>query len=169
MNGKKFRSVIFLDANLSNAVLVPCVCDGNMSIGISWASLKNTLACAWSMFWTRLRANVNNWKGSQWALELRMKVPLIGQEATVNCAVWPTRKRSMGILYLVQQGLKAFFYTFHQLASFLRLGECSSSGFRCNLRVWFPEFTAVLWNWLGWAMGFKNVGWFKTLVAMQVP
>lgn len=34
-----------------------------------------------------------------------------------------------------------FFLTFHQLASFLRLGECSSSGFRCNLRVWFPEFT----------------------------
>lgn len=126
-------------------VLVPCVCDESKSIGISWTFLENTLAWVWSTFWTRLRAIVNNWKVSQWALELRMKVPLAGQEATVNCVVWPTRKRCMRILYLVQQGLKTYFKFSHQLASFLRLSECSFSGFRCNLRVWFPEFT-------GWAV-----------------
>lgn len=110
--------VIFLDARIwifiKCCVLVPRVCDGSQTTGISWDSLENTLAYGRSSFWIRLRtASIDIWKSSQWAFALRTKVQLTGQEATVNCAcgqrdIERSINGSVGMMHLMLQSLKAF-------------------------------------------------------------
>lgn len=100
------------ELNVYKMLCFSSLCERRKSVSSSWESPENTLVCTQSTSWTRWRiASVDNWQSGQWTFELRRKVTE-GQEATVNCVVWPKRKRrqrSMGILNLVQQGLKPFF------------------------------------------------------------